>query len=60
ISGTISFAGDYIFNSLIEVVKKKSMKECLKDVSIIGASLKEEGGVIGASTLVLQTIFGTH
>lgn len=57
IGGGVSLAGDLVLDSLIEVARKKSMKECFKDVKIKQSSLKENCGVIGAATLVLNEEF---
>ena len=57
IGGGVSMAGDFIFRPLIEVAKKKSMKDSGENVSIMPAGLMENCGVIGAATLVIKDFF---
>lgn len=57
IGGGVSMAGDFIFKPLIEVAKKKSLKDSGENVSILPAGLKEDCGVIGAAALVIKNFF---
>lgn len=57
IGGGVSMAGDFIMEPLIEVAKKKSLKDSAENVSIMPAGLKENCGVVGAATLVIKDFF---
>lgn len=57
IGGGVSMAGDFIFKPLIEVAKKKSLKDSGENVSILPAGLMENCGVIGAAALVIKDFF---
>jgi glucokinase-like ROK family protein len=57
IGGGVSNAGDFIFKPLIEVAKKKSMKDAGESVGILPAALGENCGVVGAATLVIKDLF---
>jgi predicted NBD/HSP70 family sugar kinase len=57
IGGGVAMAGDFIFKPLIEVVRKKSMKDAGESVRILPAALKENCGVVGAAALALKELF---
>lgn len=57
IGGGVSMAGDFILRPLVEVARRKSMKDAGENVQIIPAALKENCGVVGAATLALKDLF---
>lgn len=57
IAGGVASAGAYIMNPLIEVARKKSMREAGAKVRIVTSLLGEDCGVIGGGTLVLDGLF---
>lgn len=57
IGGGVSLSGDYLLKPLCSIAYKKSMKSLSDKTIILSSSLKENCGIIGAATLVLDDFF---
>ena len=54
IGGSLSQAGSFIFDPLLEMAQNLSMPECIDGVSIVPSALGENAGMIGAASMVIQ------